>query len=249
MPGLKRLSELAARGEVYDLTRVAFFFDDFIDEYALTTGEPVTGTSPWIGTPLSSGTTAFANDVNGGTCILANDGTNTGSGSQIQLDTESFALQTSKDLVFGCRVKLGTPSAARFFFGLGITDTTLLAAQAGTAAAFTTTAALGFFVAVEGATVYMVGINGLSTVIGQSTVKATVVADTWYLLEAVVRGSSTSGAAAIEVFIDGVYVGTYNYSGMSTTEMAITCAYVSGAAGTAAAQSATFDFVYAATER
>lgn len=238
---LRRLSEAGS----YNPVDVAFFWDDFIDEYALTSSEPVTGTSPWIGTALASGTTAFANDVNGGTCILSGNATSDNSGSQIQLDTESFAVQASKDLAFGCRFQMSEATDNHFFAGLGITDTTFLDGADGTAA-LANTASLGFFKPDDGATLYLVAGNGASTIVAQTAV-LTVAAATWYTAEFVYRGSATAGNGSVDVYINKNYITTVNITGASTTEMAITLASVSGSAtGTI---SSTFDWVYAASER
>lgn len=223
-------------------------FDHFTDEYALTSNEPVTGTSPWIGTALSSGVTVLNTDAIGGWAFLQNDGTNDNSGSQIQSDIEAFGLQLGKDLYYGCRMKAGEWTESHFFAGFGITDTTFLDGADGTAA-LANTASLGFFSPDGDANLYLVAGNGASTIVGQTSIMAPV-AGTVYVLEFVVKVDPlVSGKAVISVFVNGQPIGQpVTWTGLSTTEMAATQAYVSGAAGAATVQYAAFDWVCAIAE-
>lgn len=238
---LKRFSEAGIPDPVRD--RCVVFFDHFVDEYALTSNEPVTGTSPWIGTALSSGTTAFSTDVVGGVCVLSGAATTDNSGSQIQTDVEAFALQAGKDLVFASRFKVSNAIESHLFAGIGITDTTFLDGADGTAC-LANTASLGLFSPDDAATLYVIA--GNTTIVGQSAVH-TLVDDTYLVGEFHVRmDPSVAGAGAVTVFINGNYITTVNMTNLSTTEMAVTLAQVSGtASGTV---SATFDYVGVACE-
>lgn len=223
------------------------FFDDFVDEWALTSSEPVTGTSPWIGTALSSGTTAFSTDVVGGHCILSGAATTDNSGSQITQDVETFALQTNKDMYFGCRLKTNEATDNRFWAGFSVIHTALVDGADGTSALTANmTASIGFFKPDDSAVLSLTAKTGASTFAGTYAVK-TLTADTWYVLEFIVKGESTSGVATIEIFVDGAWVGRTRFTGLSTTEMAVTAASVSGTnTGTL---TTTFDWICGACER
>lgn len=241
---LRRFTETGLYGLDPIKHNAVVVFDDFTDETALSTS-----TSGWIITNLSSGTGVTSTDIIGGALILANDGTNDDSGSQVQWDTESFKIQASKDISFAVKFNLPTPDQAHFFAGLGITDTSYLSGlDTSFPAALANTAGLGFYVADASATMYLVAINGASTLVGTLAIM-TLVASTEYTAEFVMRGGTTAGDGTIEVYINGLWITTTRFTGMSTTEMAPTLAYVSGAAGTAAAQCANIDWVACAAER
>lgn len=237
---LKRFTEAGRPDPIKDSAVV--FFDDFVNEWA---SPLVTGTSPWISTLLASGTATTSTDAIGGVFIAANNASDDNSGSQIQLDIEAFGLQTNKDMVFGARFKTNTITENHIFMGFGITDTTFLDGGDSTAA-LANTAGLGLFSPDGDANFYMIATNGASTVVGNSVVPYTFAVDTYYVVEFHVMGGPTSGTATIRVFVNGAFVQQVNYSGMSTTEMGLTLAAVSG---TTTAQTTTWDWVCGACER
>jgi len=245
---LKRFTEVGLYGIDPIKNSAVVTFEDFTDEYALTSDMPVTGTSPWIGTSIGSGGLTVTNtDTVGGVLLITNDNSGDNIGAQVQRDIEHAVIQANKDIVYGCRFQLATPDQAHFFAGLGITDTSFLSGADGTAM-LANTASLGFAVLDDLATLYLIAGNGASTIVGQQAV-ATVTAATWMTAEFVMHGESTAGNGTFDVYINGSYVCSTRFTGMSTTEMTETIAYVAGAAGAATAQRATIDWTACACER
>lgn len=241
---LKRISDSGLLDPVK--YNVVNFFDDFVKEVPLTSSEPVSTSSNYVGTALSSGTTSFATDAIGGWCVLSGAATTDNSGSQIQQDVETFGLQLGKDIAFSTRFKVSNAVDSHFFVGLGITDTTFVDGSDGSAA-LANTASLGFWSPDDSAALYITAGNGASTIVGNSQV-TTLVDDTFIVCDFVARASATvSGAVAISVWINGNSVGTFNYVGVSTHTMCITAALVSGtASGTV---SASIDYIACTCER
>lgn len=237
---LKRFSESGMLDPIKD--RAVIFWDDFVDEWA---SPLVTGTSPWISTLLASGTATTSTDAIGGVFVAANNASDDNSGAQIQLDIEAFGLQANKDMVFGARFKTNTITENHIFMGFGITDTTFLTGG-DTTAALANSACLGIFSPDDDANFYLIACNGTATtVVGNSAIAYTFAVDTYYEVEFLVKGES-SGVATIQVFVNGTFVNQFRYSGLSTTEMGLTLAAVSG---TTTAQTTTWDWVYGCCER
>lgn len=237
---LQRISE---RGNfAYNPVTTVSFLENWVDEYA---AGPVTGTSPWISTLLSSGTATTSGDGNKGAIVLSGAATTDNSGAQIQFDTEWVTTGASKDIVFGCIVKLSELTDQHFFAGVSVIDTTLLDG-ADAIAGLTAADCIGIFKPDDGTTFYMVAKSTAGGVVLNSAIPfGTLVADTYYLFEFIAKMTSTT-AGTVSVYKDGVWLGDYPIVNGPTTDMSPSIAQVSGSAsGTI---STTCRMVYAACE-
>lgn len=228
-------------GVVYNPYTTVFRIEDWVDEYA---AGPVTGTSPWISTLLASGTATTSGDGNLGAIVLSGAGTADNSGAQVQYDTEWITSAASRNATFGAYFKMSNVTDQHFFAGFAVTDTTLLDG-ADAIAGLTAADCIGFFKPDDAATMYMVAKATTGGVVLNSAVPVTLVADTYYWMEFVVRWTSTT-AGTVSAYVNGLWVGDYPLLSGPTTDMAPSVAQVSGtASGTI---SSTIRKVYAAIE-
>lgn len=175
------------------------FWEDFDDELALTSNEPVAASSGWIGTALSSGTTAFSTDAENGVVVLSGAATTDNTGSQLQRDMEFAALLTGKTTRVMIRAKLSDFTNSHAFAGLSITDTTVLDG-ADAIAGLTPTDCIGFFKPDDAATIYMVAKR--DSVAVANTAVASLSDDTyyWFVFE-VQMDASTAGKGTIQAWV------------------------------------------------
>lgn len=174
-------------------------WEDFDDDYALTSSVPVTGTSPYIGTALASGTVSFATDEQYGVVVLSGAGTSDNSGAQLQRDMEIAALLTGKRTRWMCRAKLSDATESHFFNGLSISDTTICDGADGIAG-LTPTDCVGFYKADGGATVALVAKRD-SVVVCNSTLPVTLEANTYYWFAFEVDMSGTAGVGNLSGYV------------------------------------------------
>lgn len=217
--------------------------DDFTDEYA---AGPVTGTSPWISTLLSSGTAATSANAVGGELVLSGAGTTDNSGAQVQWDTEPVILAANKDVAFYCRAKVSDITESHWYMGLGVTDTTFIdGADGNTALAHADS--VGLWSADDVATMALVGVTGSAVGPNTGALAATLAAATYAEYEFLYKAGAVAGTGTVTVRINGIVVGQVYSAGWTQVKLAPTLALVSGtASGTI---SANFDLIAVACER
>ena len=226
------------------------FWEDFDDEYALSSNLPVATSSPWVGTALNTGTFAQTTDEKFGVAVFSGAGTTDNSGAQIQGDMEDVSLVTSKTTRFLVRFKLSDSTQSEFFAGLGITDTTFLDGTGTLAAGLTHTDSVGFYKPDGEQNVYLVVRRDSVNVAAQSV---TAISDaTYVVLGFEVAMSSTAGTGTVRVSVDGNWVasaGTFSTVMPYDTEEVLTptISFLSGdATGT---KTATVDYIGVLQER
>jgi hypothetical protein len=226
------------------------FWDDFNDEYALTSNEPVAASSPWVGTALSSGTTAFSTDEKFGVMVLSGAATTDNSGSQVQGDMETISFNAGKKVRFLARLKLSDGTEDEVYAGLGISDTTFLDGTGTLAGGLTHTDSVGFYKP-DGSTdiFFVVRRDSINSTIGPFSSR--IVAATYAVLAFEVEMDPTvAGRGVARAYIDGVSLGSLNSDTFpyDTEEILTpTLAFVSGnATGT---KTCTVDYAGAAQER
>lgn len=184
------------------------FWDDFCDEYALTSNEPVSASSPWIGTALSSGTTSQAStaaDVNTGVLILSGAGTTDNSGSQIQLDMQICQMVAGKHYEYRTRHKSSDGTQDEVFSGVAVADTTLLDGTGTLAGGLTHTDSIGFYKPDGGTLVYgVVRAASVQLATGAYNIDPTANHDFWWKLD-VNPSDVTTGT--VTFFVDGYQIG------------------------------------------
>lgn len=224
------------------------FWEDFNDEYALTSNLPVAASSPWIGTALNSGTFAQTTDEKFGVAVISGAATTDNSGAQIQLDMETFSLTAGKALRSLGKFKLSESTQNEVLIGFCITDTTLLDGTGTLAAGLTFTDGVGFYKP-DGETNLYGFIRRDSVQI--STGAYSFDPTTYNVLSFEVQPSSgTAATANVSFFINGVSIGTLSTTTApqeSEEVLALSVAFLSGdALGT---KTATLDYVGAAQLR
>ena len=226
-----------------------YFFDDFMDEYALTSNLPVAASSPWVGTALSSGTFAMSTDAKGGVCVLSGAGTTDNSGAQIQQDMEVWSLEAGKEVWFTARLKASDATQSEVFVGLAITDTTLLDATGTLAAGMTHSDSVGFYKP-DGETNWY-GVVRRDSVQANTGAIGTSADDTYILLEArVVMDPTTAGKGRVTYFVNGAEVGRIDSTTLpydSEEFLALSVAMNSG--DNSGTKTVTVDFIGAAQQR
>lgn len=213
----------------------AIFFDDFIDEYALTSNLPVAASSPWIGTALNSGTFAQTDAVNEapGVATLSGAATTDDSGVQIQQDTEWICLNAGKWTCFTTRVKLSDGTQDELFAGIALTDTTLIDGAGTMAAGLTHTDSIAFYKPDGEATIYGIirrdSTSGAASHAVTGAISATLT--DWAVLSFVVQMDTTAGSGTVIFYINGTEVGRLSSSTMpyaAEEPLAISLATLSG---------------------
>ncbi len=180
------------------------FWEDFDDEYALTSNLPVAASSGWIGTALNSGTFAQSVDEQFGVAVLSGAATTDNSGAQIQRDMEITALVTGKVTEFIVRLKCNEITENEFAAGLSLTDTTMLDGVGTLAAGLTPTDFVGFYKPDGAADVYFVVRRDSVNVVTFSV--TSIVASTYVVLAFRAEMSATAGTGTFRVAVDGNYV-------------------------------------------
>lgn len=198
------------------------FFEDFTN--IAVASDALTN---WTVTLVEAGggeSTVTRPDASGGALLLTTDA-NEDDGIELQLTTgESFGFSTSQTATyFGCRIKASEATQLDFLIGLCITDTTLLGGMtdgvyfekldAGTGISFTTEK------------------NSTET---QSDALATLVADTYVVLEFYFDGTS------VYAFIDGTLVATHT---TNICDDELLCPSVQVLTGEAVAHTLTIDWM------
>lgn len=182
------------------------FWDDFNDEYA---AGPVTGSSPWISTLLSSGTASQAStaaDQAHGVIILGGAATTDNSGAQIQADMQYVQMVAGKRYEYRVRHKMLDGTQDEFFSGVAVADTTLLDGTGTLAGGLTNTDCIGFYKPDGAALLYGV-VRGASVQLatGGIAYDPTLMHDMWWRLDV---NPSDVTIGDITFFLDGVSIGT-----------------------------------------
>lgn len=181
------------------------FWDDFNDEYA---AGPVTGTSPWISTLLSSGTASQAStaaDQNCGVIILGGAATTDNSGAQIQADMQYVQMVAGKHYEYRVRHKMLDGTQDEFFSGIAIADTTLCDGTGTLAGGLTHTDSIGFYKPDGGTLLYGV-VRGASVQLatGGISYDPTTFHDMWWKLD--VKSSDVT-VGDVAFYLDGAEIG------------------------------------------
>lgn len=229
-------------GAVYHPYTTVSYIENWVDEYA---AGPVTGTSPWISSLTASGTAATSADGNMGALVLSGAGTTDNSGAQVVFDTEWITPQASKQCVYGAYFKMSNVTDQALFAGISVNNDTTILDGADAIAGLTLSDCIGFFKPDDVTTMYMVAKSTAGGVVLNSAVPVTMVADTYYWMEFLIKWTSTT-AGTISAYVNGLWVGDYPLLAGPSTDMAPGVAMVSGTAtGTI---SSTIRKVYAACE-
>ena len=227
-----------------------YFWDDFTDEYGLTSDLPTASSSPWVGTAASSGTFAMSTDAKGGVAVFSSANNGDNSGAQIQQDMEVWTLEAGKEVWFTARLKMSDVTQAEAFVGIAITDTSVLDGGGSLASGVTVTDGFGFYKP-DGETNWYGVLRRDSVQVTTGTL-ATAVADTYIMFEArVVMDPSTAGKGRVYYFIDGAEVARLDSTTMpySAEEvLAGTVAFLSAEAN-GGVKTLTLDFFGAAQQR
>lgn len=191
-----------------DKVAATTFWEDFGDEYALTSDMPVAASSPWIGADTTTALFAQATDEAHGVATLTCDATTDNKMIQILGDMEWTGLVTSKNTIFYTRLKLSDATQTDFFIGLTISDSTIIDPTGTTlATTLTPTDCIGFFKLDGVATLQLVAIRD-SVAVGQSTI-ATLADDTYVTLELRAQMRGTAGTGRVEAWVNGTYAGEF----------------------------------------
>lgn len=224
------------------------FFEEFDNEYALTSSLPVSASSPWVGSALSSGTYAMSTDEKFGVAVLSGAATTDNSGAQIQVDMEAFSLVAGKMVDFICRAKLSDGTEDELFMGLGITDTTFLDGTGTLAGGLTHTDSIGFYKPDGETNIYgVVRRDSVNAVTG-----AIPLTGTSYNVFAfrVIMDPVTNGTGTVVFYLNGSEVGRLTSANMpydSEEILTPTIAFVSG--NSTGTKTATVDYVGVRQER
>lgn len=226
------------------------FWEDFNDEYALASNEPVAASSPWIGTALSSGTFAQSTDEKFGVAVLSGAATTDNTGSQIQGDMEFIALVAGKRTRFMTRLKLSDATQDEVLAAIAITDTTLIDGTGTMAGGLSHTDSLGAYKP-DGSTdiFFYVRRDSVNTNIGPFSSK--IVAATYAVIAFEVEMDPVvAGRGKMSCYIDGTQVGvitsdTFPYESEEVLTPSI--AFVTGDA--LLTKTCTVDYIGVAQER
>lgn len=222
------------------------FFDDFQDLYALTSNQPVSASSPWIGTALSSGTFAQTTAENFGVAVLGAAATTDNSGTQIQGDFAGFGLVLGKRIEMETRLKISDATQTEFFFGLGVVDTTFLDGTGTLAGGLTHTGSVGFYKPDGETNIYALSRASSANVL---TSGFSGLADATYLRlgMSIDMDPVTANRGLFAWYLNGVQMGTATVDANTTSQLTPTVAMNSGdALGT---KTLNLDYVWYAQER
>lgn len=220
--------------------------DDFHKKYPLTSGVPVTASSPYNGTALASGTFAQTTAATGGVAVFSGAATTDNSGVQIQRDVSSASLVAAKESHFQCRMKSSDGTQDEWLAGICVADTTLLDGT-GTLANLPSNFSygVGFYKPDGAADVY--GFIVRNSVLVYSTPAYTLTAPTSYnhFYWVIAMDATTAGTGDAFFYVNGtlINIGSKTVTTMpyeSEVVMAPAIAFNSGdASGT---HTATFDY-------
>lgn len=212
-----------------DPTRYHVWFDDF-DDYAA---------ADWVITTVEAGASsaseAVAAGADGGVLVITNDTNDTDadylqwSGADSATTVESFKFEVGKKLFFKSRWKISAVTDLAVVMGLQITDTTPIDVTDGV-----------FFYKADLSTTLSLVVEKNNT--ATTTTATTMVADTY-----VVTAFYYNGKDAIEVWVDGVKVGTSAVTNLpDDEELTISFGMLNGAA---VGHVLSIDYIFVAKER
>jgi len=189
----------------------------YVDDFVVLPGTDASF-DPWTVTLVEAGTgetTVTSGNAGNGTLLITTDDAEN-DGANLQLNGESFKLESGKPLYFGARVQsISDATQSDIFIGLAITDTDILGGV---------TDSIGFQ-KVDGSTDLTFVVNKNSTATTASGLK-TLAASTAYILEFYWDG------AGLEVFVDGVSVATPAITNLpDDEELRVSLQFLSGSAG------------------
>lgn len=222
-----------------DPTRYFVFFEDFHD-WANDGSD--TADRPWVDTFVSVGSASsiapVADEPFGAVVFTA--GSNDNDGAQAQWHTENFTITSGKKTWFKVRFKLSEATQSDFLLGLAVLDTTAIdVAGDGVTDGI-------FFQKDDGSTTITFQVQKDATT-GQLRDTNVGTATTSYMS----LGFEFDGVRYVKVFRDDVLVDTVDLTTtlstyLPNTPLAVTLAYLAGAAG---GSTMTVDYVFAAQER
>lgn len=223
------------------------FIEDFDNEYALTSNLPVSASSPWVGTALSSGTFAQSTDEKFGVAVLSAAATTDNSGAQIQADMETFSLVANKWTEFLCRYKLSDGTQDEAMVGLCITDTTLLDGTGTLAGGLTFTDGVGFYKPDGESNVYgFVKRDSVLLATGAYAITAT----NYNVFSMRADMSPTNGAGRILYYVNGVCIGSLDSQTLPyDAEEILTPSIAMNSGDASGTKTMTVDYFYARQER
>ena len=214
----------------------AFYqWEDFNDEYALTSNLPVAASSPWVGTAASTGTFAQSTDEQYGIAVLSAAATTDNSGTQIQRDMECNTIQKGRKQRYMARFKLSDVTQSELFAGFSITDTTILDGGGTLASGVTASDAVGFYKPDGEAYIYMINRWNSAQAVTGAVNRTALVADTWYQVWFEIQpDANTDGIGRIIYGGEGLTVGTMQVTTLPYDEVLTeSIAFLSGdASGT-----------------
>lgn len=214
---------------------VFYQWEDFNDEYALTSNLPVAASSPWVGTALTTGTFAQTTDEQYGIAVLSGAATTDNSGTQIQRDMECNTIQKGRKQRYMARFKLSDVTQSELFLGLSITDTTLLDGGGTLASGMTASDAVGFYKPDGEAYIYIINRWNSAQAVTGAVNRTALVADTWYQVWFEIEpDSNTDGIGKIRYGGEGITVGVMQVTTLPYDEVLTeSIAFVTGdASGT-----------------
>lgn len=224
------------------------FIEEFGDEYALTSNQPVAASSPWVGTALNSGTFAQATDESFAVAVLSGAATTDNSGTQIQGDMETFALVLGKETRFKTRLKLSDGTEDEVFAGLAITDTTLCDGTGTLAGGLTHTDSVGIYKPDGGTNVY--GVIRRDSVQLSTDLGAFTMTD-YNRFEVVVQMDATTAGKGYALFyVNGVLKGRLDSTTMPySAEEILTPSLAFNSGNNTGTKTCTVDYIAARQQR
>lgn len=224
MPSLNIWEKFPVEDVQSGARRGVFEFNDFTD--TVVSSSAITN---WTNTGVGTDATVHTS-AHGGTITVVTGGTQHNN-EQYQHGGASYLTLTSCDMVaMETRCKLDDSGLAAFFFGLAVTDTTILASSA-----LSTSDHVGLWT--PGADDTIAGVveaGDAARTVGALT-DAELVDDTYVKL-----GLTVDEAGKVVYYINGAEVGTYDGSGNPTVVLRPSFAV---AASTAAARTLTLDWI------
>lgn len=208
------------------------WIEDFKDGYALTSDLPISGSSPWVGTAIASGTFSQPDGVFG-VATLSGAASTDNSGVQLQTDREFVALRQGKTCELVAAFRLSDAVESELLFGVAVRDTSLLDGTGSLAAGLTHSDGVGIYKPDGESNIY--GYIRRDNVQANTGALASIANDTWVTLAIRIEMDvSTAGKGYVTFFKDGsVLGGGANLS--STTmpydaeeDMAVSVAFLSG---------------------
>ena len=192
---------------------VAFtFLDDFFQFKLVSSDE-----SGWISTEIEAGTGDAAitsDDQAGGVLKVVTDDADN-DGVQLQWNAENFKLASGKPLWFEARVKFADATQSDFLVGLGITDTTLLGGLSD-----------GVYFRKDDGDANIDFVTEKNSTETATDTTADAADNTWVKL-----GFWFDGASSVYAYVDGVLKATHTTNICDDEELAVSFAYLNGAAG------------------